>query len=102
MCKTLNIEESESIRGSFASKVEVEKENESEKDDDDDDGGDNNGKDLMVYDDPGGHPGDHQDQVPQDCQTGKYTEQEKLKSIWCKYAELSRKYDTYLFHFSVH
>ena len=44
----------------------------SDYDDDDD-------EDLMVYDDPGGHPGDHQHQVPQDCQTGKYTEQERFK-----------------------
>ena len=42
-------------------------------DDDDDDG-----VYLMMNDDPGGHPCDHQHQVPQDCQASKYTEQEDL------------------------
>ena len=68
--------ESESIRGSFSSKAEY--------DDDDGSGGDGGGgdeEDLMMYDNPGRHPGDHQDQVPQDCQTGKYTEQKEFKQI---------------------
>ena len=63
--RTVNIEESESIRGSFSSTVEAEEENyESENDnydddDDDDNDEDDDDDDLMVYDDPGGHPGDH-------------------------------------------
>ena len=58
-------------------------------DDDDDDDGDGDGFDgfddddddgvyLMMNDNPGGHPCDHQHQVPQDCQASKYTEQEDL------------------------
>ena len=62
--RTVNIEESESIRGSFSSTVEAEEENyESENDnyddDDDDDNDEDDDDDLMVYDDPCGHPGDH-------------------------------------------
>ena len=73
-----NVYNTESIRGSFSSKVQAEELNDdaSENDNYDDDDDDDN-DDLMVYDDPGGHPGHHQHQVPQDCQTGKYTEQEE-------------------------